>query len=87
MKHVPPPPGPTPEGCTTPDPFVALGGGTCFMGGWLPPGMPIPGVLPPPPPPLPSVCTTPDPFVALGGGTCFQGGWFPPGMPLPGGGG
>lgn len=34
-----PPPTPTVEGCTTPDPFVVLGGGTCRDGGWLPPGM------------------------------------------------
>ena len=96
----PPPPPPTPPppsgGCTTPDPFVALGGGTCFAGGWLPPGMPIPGAppaapppsTPPPPPPTPPPssggCTTPDPFVALGGGTCYEGGWLPPGMPIPG---
>src|SRR5215471_13996738 len=25
-------------GCTTPDPFIVLGGGTCVNGGWLPPG-------------------------------------------------
>lgn len=25
--------------CTTPDPFAGLGGGTCYNGGWLPPGM------------------------------------------------
>ncbi len=69
-------------GCTTPDPFAALGGGTCFQSGWYPPGYPIPGVTPPPPPPptsTPTVCTTPDPFVTLGGGTCFQSGWYPPG--------
>ncbi len=73
-------------GCGTPDPFVALGGGTCFDGGWLPPGIPISGVpsAPPPPPASPGGCMTPDPFVALGGGTCHQGGWLPPGMPIPG---
>jgi hypothetical protein len=27
----------------TPDPFTALGGGTCFRGGWFPPGYPLPG--------------------------------------------
>jgi hypothetical protein len=93
----PPQPGPAPApaprapssgGCTTPDPFVALGGGRCHQGGWLPPGMPIPGAPAPapapPPPPSPAGCATPDPFVALGGGTCFQGGWFPPGMTIPG---
>jgi glucose/arabinose dehydrogenase len=38
----PPPPPPPPGGsvCTTPDPFVSLGGGTCCPGGgWRPPGM------------------------------------------------
>jgi len=29
--------------CATPDPFVVLGGGTCYQGTWYPPGMPIPG--------------------------------------------
>jgi len=79
-------------GCATPDPFVALGGGACFNGSWLPPGIPAPDDLPTPPPPPsfpapPTIgtCTTPDPFVALGGGTCYQGGWLPPGMPIPGG--
>jgi len=78
----PPPPPPVPGGCTAPDPFVALGGGTCVGGGWYPPGM-LPLLAPPPPPPPPPVpggCTAPDPFVALGGGTCFNGGWYPPGM-------
>jgi endonuclease/exonuclease/phosphatase family metal-dependent hydrolase len=79
-------------GCATPDPFVALGGGTCYKGGWFPPGMAIPGgggatTPTPPPPAAPATCTTPDPFVALGGGTCYRGGWFPPGMAIPGGGG
>jgi hypothetical protein len=36
--HTPMPPG-DPRGCATPDPFVALGGGTCVNGGWRPPGM------------------------------------------------
>jgi len=71
--------------CTTPDPFVALGGGTCCNGGWLPPGLTCggsPTSPPPTPPPPPSggACTTPDPFVALGGGTCCNGGWLPPGL-------
>jgi hypothetical protein len=55
-------------GCTTPDPFVSLGGGTCLNGGWRPPGMAAPH------------CVTPDPFVSLGGGTCSNGGWLPPGL-------
>lgn len=91
----PPPstPPPATAGCATPDPFTALGGGTCYNGGWLPPGMPVPSggttSPPPPPPPPPSAtgCTSADPFVILGGGTCYNGGWLPPGMPIPGGGG
>jgi endonuclease/exonuclease/phosphatase family metal-dependent hydrolase len=77
-------------GCTGPDPFAALGGGTCYKGGWLPPGMAIPGgggqattPAPAPAPATPATCTTPDPFAALGGGTCYQGGWLPPGMAVP----
>ncbi len=82
-------------GCTGPDPFASLGGGTCYRGGWLPPGMPIPGggsASPAPPAPSRDAsatsarCVPPDPFVALGGGTCYNGGWLPPGMPIPGGG-
>lgn len=92
-----PPPSP-PGGCTTPDPFVALGGGTCANGGWLPPGITPPPPPPPgsPPPTSPGGCATPDPFVSLGGGTCANGGWYPPGstpppappsspLPVPGG--
>lgn len=75
-----PTPPPAPGDCATPDPFVALGGGTCAGGGWYPPGMTLPT---PPPPPGPGGCVTPDPFVAFGGGTCWNGGWLPPGMPVP----
>jgi hypothetical protein len=64
-------------GCTTPDPFSALGTGVCQDGGWLPPGMLTTA------PPSSSDCQTSDPFLSLGGGTCRNGGWFPPGMPLP----
>jgi hypothetical protein len=79
--------------CATPDPFASLGGGTCYNGGWLPPGMipsPVQAPAPvPPPPPPPSGgttgCATPDPFAAMGGGTCYNGGWLPPGMAVPGG--
>ena len=41
VRHLPAPA--APSACTTPDPFAALGGGTCYKGGWFPPGMPIPG--------------------------------------------
>jgi glucose/arabinose dehydrogenase len=99
-----PPPAPTPTqpapstpppantGCTTPDPFVSMGGGTCYNGGWLPPGLappappqpstPPPSTPPPGPPPA-STCSTPDPFASLGGGTCYNGGWLPPGIAPP----
>jgi len=75
-------PGTTPlppsSACSTPDPFVSLGGGTCCDGDWLPPGMAC--TVPTPPPPPSGACTTPDPFVSLGGGTCCNGSWLPPGM-------
>ena len=85
----PPPPPSVPGGCTIPDPFVSLGGGTCFSGDWWPPGLTPPGVNPPPPPPSPppsspAGCTIPNPFVSLGGGTCFNGDWWPPGLTPPG---
>jgi phosphatidylserine/phosphatidylglycerophosphate/cardiolipin synthase-like enzyme len=38
----PPPSLPT-TSCTTPDPFVALGGGVCVGGGWVPKGHPLAG--------------------------------------------
>jgi hypothetical protein len=76
-------PSPPPSSCSIPDPFVALGGGTCYNGGWLPPGMSIPGTSPSSPPPSSSSCATPDPFAAIGGGTCVNGGWLPPGMAAP----
>ncbi len=69
--------------CESPDPFVALGRGTCCQGGWLPPGMtcprPVASVAPPastPAPPAPSSCAIPDPFTAFGGGICCNGGWI-----------
>ena len=85
-----PTPTTAPGGCTTPDPFVALGGGVCVNGGWLPPGSAPASTPTPTPTPTPTStpsaggCTTPDPFVALGGGTCVNGGWLPPGSaPAP----
>jgi len=74
-----PPSPPPPGGCTTPDPFVSLGGGTCANGGWYPPGITPPAPLPPGPTPLPGGCTSPDPFVSIGGGICVNGGWRPRG--------
>ena len=64
-------------GCATRDPFEVFGGGVCYGGGWLPPGIPAPGI------PVTGGCTTPDPFAALGGGSCVDGGWLPPGMAPP----
>ena len=98
---VTPLPSPPAGGCTTPDPFGAMGGGTCHNGGWLPPGIappsgtpstpapttPTPPTPTPPSTPAPSsgTCTTPNPFLAMGGGTCYNGGWLPPGMTPPSG--
>jgi hypothetical protein len=68
--------------CGTADPVAALGGGTCFNGGWYPPGAdaaPSPNPTPTPSPtpiPSPGGCATPDQFVAFGGGVCFNGGWY-----------
>ena len=78
-------------GCTTGDPFASLGGGTCYNGNWLPPGMALPGTTSPTPPTPASSgssggCTIPDPFTSLGGGTCYNGNWLPPGMSIPGSG-
>jgi hypothetical protein len=75
-------------GCASLDPFASLGGGHCYDGGWLPPGIDSPfwdaPAPAPPPAPAPLECTTRDPFASLGGGTCVNGGWLPPGMsPAP----
>src|SRR5262249_42685737 len=85
-RGVPPAPAPAFNGCLTPDPFVAIGGGTCVNGGWFPPGVVAPPAPTPTPTPTPAPaggCLTPDPFVAMGGGTCVNGGWFPPGIGAP----
>ena len=58
-----PTPTPPPGGCTTPDPFTAIGGGTCVNGGWVPTSTYCGGL--------------PDPFTAIGGGVCINGGWIP----------
>jgi hypothetical protein len=72
--------------CTTPDPFISMGGGTCVDGGWLPPttggstggssssGSSSSGGS------GSSGCLTQDPFMFLGGGHCVGGGWLPPSL-------
>ena len=79
-----PAPAPQPGGCTSPDPFASIGGGSCVNGGWLPPGMgpaPAPAPTPTPTPtpapaPAPSAgCSTPNPFAAMNTGYCVNGGW------------
>jgi hypothetical protein len=72
-----PTPTPNPGGCTTPDPFVALGGGTCANGGWFPPNDAPPPTPSPTPTPAPTAggCTTPNPFANFGAGVCVNGGW------------
>ncbi len=68
--------GGTVSGCTTPDPFAAIGGGTCVNGGWVPStggttsGGTSGGTTS-------GGCMTTDPFAAIGGGTCVNGGWVP----------
>jgi hypothetical protein len=59
-----------------------MGGGTCYNGGWFPPGMVIPGATATQPAQTTvaaGACSTPDPFVSLAGliGLCVQGGWIP----------
>jgi List-Bact-rpt repeat protein len=72
--------------CTTPDPFASLGGGTCYNGGWLPPGMAVPsgsggssGSGAGSGSSTSSGCTGPDPFAAIPTlvGVCINGGWVP----------
>lgn len=57
----------------------------CVNGGWLPPGMPLPGsAQPAPSAQVPSaVCTSVRPAADW---VCFGGGWLPPGMAPPAGG-
>jgi phosphatidylserine/phosphatidylglycerophosphate/cardiolipin synthase-like enzyme len=52
IQNTPPPPAPAPVpapapapagSCTTPDPFVAIGGGVCIGGGWIPRSHPAAG--------------------------------------------
>ena len=70
----PPPPAPAPTpgptlGCTTPDPFASIGGGTCVNGGWVPGGGAEAGGT------APGGCTSAAPAP---GWTCVNGGWLPP---------
>jgi glucose/arabinose dehydrogenase len=79
-------------GCTTPDPFAAIGGGVCIGDGWVPRDHPLAGGGSPPPSgpppagggpaPPPSTCTAPMPGSDW---VCVGGGWLPPGHPLAGG--
>jgi hypothetical protein len=78
-------------GCTTPDPFVAIGGGTCWNASWLPPGMAppsggaaAPAPAPSPAPSSPTACTSTRPGPDW---TCYSGSWLPPGMTPPAGSG
>jgi hypothetical protein len=71
--------------CSTPDPFIALGGGSCSNGSWLPPDMPDsdsqPAPAPAPAPTAPSSTSTSCATVQPGANwTCYQGSWFPPSM-------
>jgi hypothetical protein len=63
-----------------------MGGGTCYNGGWLPPGISPPSggtSTPPPPPPTapprPTGCAGTNPFAGMAGliGACYNGGWYP----------
>jgi hypothetical protein len=87
-----PPASPAPDAgaCATPDPFTALGGGSCHAGNWFPPGHPGPSApSSTPAPQAPAVttappagdhsCATDDPFREIPGlvGLCRAGGWTP----------
>jgi hypothetical protein len=87
----PAPAAPPPTSCTTPDPFVSIGGGVCVGGGWVPAGLPSPGGVPPSPPAPPAAggpgttisCVTPAPAPSW---VCVSGGWLPSSHPLASGG-
>ena len=75
-------------GCTSPDPFATMGGGTCIDGGWLPPGAAPPASTGSsgssgssgskiPPALIPCDGAPPAP-----GWVCVNGGWLPPDHPL-----
>ena len=65
-------------GCTGPDPFAALGGGTCYKGGWFPPGMAIPGggATSPLPRQRRLRSARRGPVRSARRRTCYKGGWF-----------
>ena len=58
----------TTTGCSTPDPFAAMGGGTCVNGGWLPPSSTSTSTS------TSGGCTGTAPFA---GAVCVNGGWVP----------
>jgi hypothetical protein len=60
--------GTTTTGCSTPDPFASLGGGTCVNGGWLPPGSGSTSTST-------GGCTSTQPASDW---VCVNGGWVPP---------
>ncbi len=78
-------------GCSTPDPFAAIGGGTCVNGGWRPSGSTgsstgstggstgstggSTGSTGGSTGGSSTGCSTPNPFASLGTGTCVNGGW------------
>jgi chitinase len=73
--------------CLTPDPFLALGGGACMSGAWMPPGFSVSPNGSSSSAPIfdnarsgGTACTTADPYASVGGGTCMGGGWLPPGL-------
>jgi chitinase len=72
--------------CASKDPFLAIGGGSCMSGAWVPPGFSVsPNGASTTHPIFDNEssgggCTTADPYSALGGGVCISGGWLPPGI-------
>ncbi|MGH9408140.1 MAG: hypothetical protein ACRD1V_01650 [Vicinamibacterales bacterium] len=71
-------------GCTIPDPFTSIGGGTCVNGGWIPGHIAVSTGTSSGGTSTTTThtaaqggCTIPDPFVWIGGGTCINGGWIP----------
>ena len=68
--------------CPGADPFAIMGGGTCYNGNWLPPGIAPPaGSTPPPSPPPPSQPRSAVAPRSLVTWQCINNGWVPPGYP------